>query len=153
MMVHSTTGPPGPGGLLVGEHRHHEGAGASALEAARIRTELPSLDLYLVREAAEPHEILALPSLEVVFWELGTRYDAVVVDSPPVLPVPDVSLILGHVDACVAVVRAGTTRVRAARDMFEQLPREKLLGVFVNDIGTPLGSEKYGYYSAEDESQ
>jgi capsular exopolysaccharide synthesis family protein len=128
--------------------------GAAALGAARIRTELPSLDLYLVREPpAQAHEILALSSLEAVFCELGTRYDAVVVDAPPVLLVPDVSLILGHVDACVAVVRAGRSRLKAAREMFEQLPREKLLGVFVNDIGTPRRSEQYGYYSAKDEPQ
>jgi Mrp family chromosome partitioning ATPase len=129
-------------------------AGAAALGAARVRTELPSLDLYLVREPpAQAHEILTLPSLEAVFCELGTRYDAVVVDSPPVLPVPDVSLILGHVDACVAVVRAGSSRLRAARDMFEQLPREKLLGVFVNNIGVPRRSEQYGYNSADDKPQ
>jgi Mrp family chromosome partitioning ATPase len=81
------------------------------------------------------------------------RYDAVVVDSPPVVPVPDVSLILGHVDACVAVVRAGSSRLRVTREMFEQLPREKLLGVFVNDIRTPRRSQQYGYYYAEDEPQ
>jgi tyrosine-protein kinase Etk/Wzc len=127
-------------------------AGAAAIEAARIRTELSSLDLYLVREPpARAHEILALPSLEAVFCELGTSYDAVVVDSPPVLLVPDVSLILGHADSCVAVVRAGCSRLKAARDMFEQLPREKLLGVFVNDTGTQRRSQQYGYYSAEDE--
>jgi len=126
--------------------------GAAALDAARIRTELPSLDLYLVREPpAQAHEIIALQSLEAIFCELGTRYDAVIVDSPPVLPVPDVSLILGHVDAYVAVVRAGSSRLKAARDMFEQLPRDKLLGVFVNDISMPRRSEQYGYYSAENE--
>jgi len=129
--------------------------GAASLEAARIYTELPSLDLYLVREPpAEPHEILALPSLAAIFRALGTRYDAVVVDSPPVLLVPDVSLILGHVGGCIAVVRAGMSRLRAARDMFEQLPGKKLLGVFVNDISAVRRSEQYGYYySAEDESQ
>jgi Mrp family chromosome partitioning ATPase len=126
--------------------------GAAALEAARIRTELPSLDLYLVREPpAQAHEILALPSLATVFRDLGTRYDAVVVDSPPVLPVPDVSLILSRVDAYVAVVRAGKSRLRTTREMFEQLSRDKLIGVFVNDISMPHGSEKYDYYSAEGE--
>jgi Mrp family chromosome partitioning ATPase len=126
--------------------------GAAALETACIRTELPSLDLYLVREPpARAHEVLALPSLATVFRQLETRYDTVVVDSPPVLPVPDVSLILGHVGACVAVVRAGSSRLKAARDTFEQLPREKLLGVFVNDVSVLRSSEQYGYYSAEEE--
>lgn len=127
-------------------------AGAADLGAARIRTDLPSLDLYLVRKPPpQAHEILALPSLERIFCELGTHYATVVVDSPPVLLVPDVSLILGHVDACVAVVRAGRSRLRAAHDMFEQLPREKLLGVFVNDISTPHHAAEYSYYSAENE--
>jgi Mrp family chromosome partitioning ATPase len=128
--------------------------GEATLKAARIRTELPSLDLYLVREApAHAHEVLALPSLAAVFRQLEASYDTVVVDSPPVLLVPDVSMILGHVGACVAVVRAGESRVKAAREMFDQLPREKLLGVFVNDVGTPRHSEKYGYYSAKEEAK
>jgi len=128
--------------------------GEADFGAARIRTELPSLDLYLVRNPhPHAHEILALPRLAAIFRILEARYDTIVVDSPPVLLVPDLSLILRHVDACIGVVRAGRSRLKAARDMFEQLPREKLIGVFVNDIPTPLRAAQYGYYSAEDETR
>ncbi|MFQ5418489.1 MAG: CpsD/CapB family tyrosine-protein kinase, partial [Myxococcota bacterium] len=79
-------------------------AGSASLDDVRVRTELPSLDLFLVREPPErAHELLALPSLADLLRELGRRYDAVIVDSPPLLLVPDVPLIVEHVGACIAV--------------------------------------------------
>jgi len=129
-------------------------AGEVPLRTARTPTDLPSLDLYLIRRPPpSPHELLTGGALPGIFRELEQRYDIIIVDSPPILVVPDVSLLLAHVGACVAVVRAGSSRVKAAREMLEQISGDKLLGVFVNDLGTPRGSDQYGYYSAEDDSR
>jgi Mrp family chromosome partitioning ATPase len=127
-------------------------AGEVQIDAAKIRTELPSLDLYLVREPRpEAHQLLAHPNLPQILRHLVGRYDMVIIDCPPVLAVPDVSLLLDHVGGCIAVVRAGTSRVRTTRDMFNQLPRNKLMGVFANDVSVSRAQQKFDYYAAEDD--
>ncbi len=125
-------------------------AGDARLAEARVTTTLPDLDLYL---ASQPREdALALhsgPHLPPTLRELGRQYDLVVIDSPPVLPVPDVPLILQHADAALLVARAGISRKHAFRDMLDVLGTEKLIGVFLNQSGTPRHSRYYGYYSYE----
>jgi len=129
-------------------------SGAAPLGAARMQTDLESLDLYLVRDPApEAHRLLAHPCLARLLFDLEQRYDQIVIDSPPVLLVPDVSMIIGHVGGCIAVLRAGYTRVGTARDMLDQLPEEKLLGVFANDVTVPRNARAYAYYATEDEEK
>jgi capsular exopolysaccharide synthesis family protein len=125
-------------------------SGEAPLSEARIATELPSLDLFLIgRPVAKAHELLSGALLARVLAELEKRYATVVLDTPPALLVADVPLILEHVGACVAVVRAGSTRLAALHDTLEVLPPEKLLGVFLNDAPAPRHAKSYGYY-AED---
>jgi Mrp family chromosome partitioning ATPase len=127
-------------------------SGEAPLSEARTPTELPSLDLFPVgRPVRDPHERLAQPLLAEVLAELGKHYATVVLDTPPALLVPDALLILQHVDACVAVVRAGSTRLAALRDTFETLPPEKLIGIFLNYAPAPRHAGQYGYYVDEAE--
>ena len=46
----------------------------------------------------------------------------------------------------------GTAR-SSFRDMLKLLPREKLLGSFLNEIRAPLHATEYGYYLGEDEAE
>ena len=117
------------------------------LDAARMRTDQPSLDVFPVIEpVSDAHELLGSPLLASAMRELTSRYDIVVYDAPPVLPVPDVPLVMPYVGACVLVVRAGETHRSAFRDMLELLPREKLIGTFLNDAAQPRHARKYQYY-------
>jgi Mrp family chromosome partitioning ATPase len=77
----------------------------------------------------------------------------VVVDTPPALVVPDASLILREVPACVAVARAGVTRARVFRDLVEALPRQRLIGEVLN--GARASSQHYygSYYGAVQEDE
>jgi succinoglycan biosynthesis transport protein ExoP len=129
-------------------------SGAATLDAARMRTDSDSLDLYLMaKPAAQAHQLLAHPRLAELLSRLEEQYDAVIIDSPPALLVPDVSMILSHVGGCIVVVRVGATRLRNTRDMFDQLPQEKLIGAFANDITLSHAARQYDYYAAEDEGQ
>ena len=117
------------------------------LAAARMRTDQPSLDVFpVVEPALHPHELLGSPLLASALRELTRRYDIVVYDAPPVLPVPDVPLVMPHVGACVLVVRAGATHRSAFRDMLELLPREKLIGSFLNEAAQPRHARQYLVY-------
>ncbi|MBW2243288.1 MAG: CpsD/CapB family tyrosine-protein kinase [Deltaproteobacteria bacterium] len=125
-------------------------AADARLPEARLTTNLPDLDLYL---ASQPRDdalaLLSGPQLPPTLRELGRQYDLVVIDSPPVLPVPDVPLILQHADAALVVARAGISRKHAFEQTLEVLGREKLVGVFLNQSGSARQARHYGYYSPE----
>ena len=128
--------------------------GEATLGSARIPTELPTLDLYLasgpVRQA---HELLAGATFRQVLAELSERYAVVVADTPPVLLVPDVPLIAPHVDGIMVVARASRTAISNFRDMLGLLPREKLLGGFLNEVRASLHATEYGYYLGKDAAE
>jgi len=127
--------------------------GNASLADVRQPTDV-GVDLYLVGQPDEnAHEVLARPELAKVLQRLSDRYDTVVCDTPPVLVVPDVSLIIPNVDACVAVARSGATPLSAFRSMAEILPKEKLVGVFVNDERKRKELVQHYYYRGSNGSK
>lgn len=127
--------------------------GEASLASARIPTQIPSLDLYLANAPTpHAHELLSGPALPRLLDELRERYAVVVCDTPPVLLVPDVPLVIPHFDGCLVVGRAGKTARSTFQDMLRLLPREKLLGSFLNQVRMPPHSSGYGYYLGNDEA-
>jgi polysaccharide biosynthesis transport protein len=104
-----------------------------------------------------PTELLSGIRMREVIAELTQRFDVVLIDSPPVLPVADAMILSAYADAVLLVVAAGQTR-RA--DL--QRTAEKLAQASAPVVGTVLnkataqdgyggyGSGKYGYsYKAD----
>jgi Mrp family chromosome partitioning ATPase len=119
--------------------------GEASLDAARIRCDA-GVDLFaLGKPSAHAHEILARPELGFAISELLRRYHLVVFDAPSVLVVPDVSLILIHLEACIPVARAGTTPRSAFRAMIKELPDEKIVGAFLNGARAARHYRQYDY--------
>jgi Mrp family chromosome partitioning ATPase len=112
----------------------------------RVATDHPSLDVFATR-APVPNapEVLAGPALRHRLAELKREYDVVVIDSPPVLSVPDTPLILVEAESCVCVVRSGQTNPSALRLALELLPSNKLLGTIVNSVRSVEHSDQYLY--------
>jgi Mrp family chromosome partitioning ATPase len=69
-----------------------------------------------------------------------------VIDTPPVLPVPDVPLLMPLVDAVVLVARNGFSRSGAFRDLLAAIGTERVLGAFLNESNPPRHHKYYGYY-------
>jgi polysaccharide biosynthesis transport protein len=72
-----------------------------------------------------------------VLEEVAARYDVVIVDSPPVLPLSDSVQLLSAVDGVVVVARLGNVTRDEAREVSEILSRVKdvrALGVIANDV-------------------
>jgi Mrp family chromosome partitioning ATPase len=112
--------------------------GGVALEAARVSVRHPALDVYPAREPQRAaHALLVLTSYVGIMQRLSQHYDVVVIDTPPCLLVPDTSLILAHVDACIPIARAGRTRTRTFRKMLDLLPGERILGGLLNGARAP----------------
>jgi Mrp family chromosome partitioning ATPase len=126
--------------------------GEKNLRAARVRTDVPALDLFpIARPVSHPHEVLARSALRSLITELSEQYTTLVCDGPPGLLVPDVELIAPHLGACVLVVKAGVTRVLAVRELIAMLPRENIIGTFLNFSSLPRHAEGYSYYASEGE--
>lgn len=129
-------------------------AGQARAADACLRTQLPDLDLYLASgPARDPLGLVSASSTGTLLRELSRHYDLLIVDSPPVLPVPDVPLLAAHVDAVLLVARNGVSRRAALRETIESLGEEKTVGVFLNEGKTPRHRRYYGYYGYEDSAR
>jgi receptor protein-tyrosine kinase len=97
------------------------------------------------RPPADPSALAASPELAGLIAGLAQRYDLVIVDAPPVLPVAD-ALHLASVSAGVVLSsRAGATtetELRRARESLERA-RATVLGIVL--IGSRGADDSYGY--------
>jgi receptor protein-tyrosine kinase len=122
-------------------------AGEKPIAEARNTTDVPHLDVFPVRQPVKrAHELLSQPALAGVLAQIEEAYHLVVIDGPPALLFPDVSLILPHVGACLAVVRSGATLRKAFSELIESLPPEKLIGSFLNEVRLPRHTRSYSRY-------
>lgn len=127
--------------------------GRAKLEDTRIPLREPEIDIYACGQPfRDAHELLVHPEFESFIRELESRYSAVVIDTPPTLIVPDSTIIMRHIDACIGVARLTTTRTRRFKEMLDRLPKEKILGTILNNTPLPKHArEDYYYYYGEDE--
>jgi capsular exopolysaccharide synthesis family protein len=100
-----------------------------------------------------PSEILRSAQLAEAFAHLATRFDWIVVDSTPMLPVIDANLWSRLVDGTLLVVREGVAPLKALKNGLQSLDHPKLIGVVVNEAsefdqidynGQYYGARKYG---------
>ncbi|MEO9327002.1 polysaccharide biosynthesis tyrosine autokinase [Gordonia aurantiaca] len=98
-----------------------------------------------------PGELLASERARRGFDVLGERYDHVVVDSPPLLPVSDAMAVGQWMNGVLLVARAGRTgrpQIEQAANQME-LARLKVLGCVLNDVPTRDTAYAYAYYGSE----
>lgn len=100
-----------------------------------------------------PSEILRSAKLAEAFAQLGSRFDWIIVDSTPMLPVIDANLWSRLVDGTLLVVREGVAPLKALRNGLQSLDNPKLIGVVVNEAsefgqvdydGQYYGTRNYG---------
>jgi capsular exopolysaccharide synthesis family protein len=125
-------------------------AGTMTLEQAIQETVVPNLSVLPCGPIpANPSEILNSQSFADVLDQLVERYDHVILDSPPVLPVTDARILAASCDATILAIRAEKSTRKAAtyaRDTLTSVGA-RLLGVVVNDV--PRRKGIYGYYYSD----
>ncbi len=122
-------------------------AAGEELHSARRSIDKPRLDVYPARLARElAHEILLGGPLQAVIRELEQRYRIVIIDTPPVVLVPDAQIISQHIGGCLAVGRYRQSRLNAFESMLKHIPKDKLLGAVWNEGKLVTGAEGYYYY-------
>ena len=94
-----------------------------------------------------PSELLLSGKIHVLLDELRAKYDRIIIDSPPVLSVPDTSILASIADGAVLVIRGAYTRLEAVVKAKQKIleSKGKIIGVIVNNI-RPEKEDSYYYY-------
>lgn len=100
-----------------------------------------------------PTSLLGSQQLRELLAELRERYDVVLIDSSPVLPVADAPVLAAACDGVIMVVRYGKTRQEQLRRAVEGLAAADVtvLGTVLNAIPRVRGNyDQYRYAQLED---
>lgn len=124
--------------------------GQLELEEAVMPTEVHNL--FLLSAGAvppDPPELLGSPKMNELLKELEVRYEHVIIDSAPVMPISDSIVLSKHVDGVIVVVGRSTSKqlVRRACTRISDTGA-KLLGVVLNRVSAYHASyyPYNGYY-------
>jgi capsular exopolysaccharide synthesis family protein len=145
--VHEVLGrsqEPGLSNVLVGE---------SALGDAVRLTSVDNLSVLAAGHIPpNPAELLGSKKFDELIASLKTRFDWVVVDAPPVMPVTDASVLAHSASGVLFVVGAEMTPRQTAAAAVEQLRSSgaKFVGVVLNRVNVHRHSYYYSpYYKKE----
>jgi capsular exopolysaccharide synthesis family protein len=93
-----------------------------------------------------PSELLHSDAFARLIAELKTRFDRIIIDSPPIVPVTDATILATQVDGTILVVRAFQTSrelVRRAKRTLNDVGAH-IVGSVLNAV--QLDRPEYGYY-------
>jgi capsular exopolysaccharide synthesis family protein len=104
------------------------------------------------RPDSDPMSGLTSERMHRLIEEAAATFDWVIIDTPPVVLLPDANLLAAMVDAAILVIGAGKTPYKLITRAIDALGREKILGVVLNrvDRSCLAGGYGYGYYSYGD---
>ena len=139
----------------LGLERGEDGLSGALLRGGELNGDLvtlkePPLTVLMAGPHPEhPSELLESASMKRLLATLKARFDMVIVDAPPVLPVADPGIIAAHADGVLLVVRAGKTQrktVVQAQALLKQM-RANLLGCVLTHVEyyMPGYGYRYGY--------
>lgn len=117
------------------------GAGAQLQQVVRP-LDAYNVDVIPSGTVAGPiHEMFRSPKLPALLNEARNRYDYVILDTPPLVPVVDSALLSRVVDGVLVVVAANKTPRRLLEEALNELDSSKVVGIVFNNDARPL----YGY--------
>lgn len=122
----------------------------SLFDVALINSEEHGIDLILAGDIPpNPAELLSSVRMQKLLEQLRTKYDYVIIDSPPVDLVVDAVALSSQCDGVLFVVRAGQSERGAVIHAMEQLAYSKanVIGFVFNGVTseTTSGYGKYRY--------
>jgi capsular exopolysaccharide synthesis family protein len=96
------------------------------------------------RPPSDPAQVIGSPRMRELLAALRNRFDVIVIDAPPLLPVTDAALATGQADGAILVVRYGKTRLAQVSSAIDALESAgaRLIGCVVN-MASPDGSRAH----------
>ena len=95
----------------------------------------------------DPAELVASSRLKLLLQRIEPVFDWIIVDSPPVIPVSDATVLAKACDGVLMVVRSASTPSDMARRARLEFPDQMLVGVVLN--GTDRNEAQYTRYYYE----
>jgi protein-tyrosine kinase len=133
--------PAGPG--LVGAIVN------PSLTLADVVRRRPPFNLSILpagRPPTAPYEVLKSPRLTELLAEARRRYDYIILDTPPLVAVPDCRVIAQAVDGFLLVVTAHRTPRKLVEEALNVIDQGKIIGLVFNRDDRPLaGYSDYAY--------
>jgi len=97
---------------------------------------------------SNPYQALESPRVGQLLEQARDSYEYVVLDTPPVLLVPDCKLMSQWIDGFLLVVAAHRTPRKMLGDALSALDESKLLGIVFNGDDRPMGGYYGKYYGS-----
>ena len=125
------------------------------LESSIVRLEDAGVWLLPAGQGdANPLELLESASMASLMEKLTEWFDWILIDSPPLLPLADTSVLSRLADGVLLITRQGTSKKRPLEKGLEIVDRRKLLGVVLNCAqGTAYGGYYYYRKSSGDQKK
>ena len=122
--------------------------GEATLDEAVQESNIPGLSVITAGPLpSNPAELLGSGEMKAAVKELGERYDMVLLDTSPLLPVTDAAILAPVVDGVMFVVACGQSRKTEVRAALQQLTKIKVraLAIVVNRTEMDSSFEYYRY--------
>jgi capsular exopolysaccharide synthesis family protein len=123
----------------------------ATLHESIIKLEPSGLHLLPGGEArSDVAELLSGPKFKEILRQARQMFDYIIIDAPPLGIFTDATVLINHADGAMLVVRAGQTRYTDVDRILESLPRDRMMGVVLNQSEDLLEETdyNYGYYNS-----
>ena len=137
-------------GIETDKGLSHVLAGTAKFSESIVRLEPAGLHLLAGGEArSDVAELISGPKFKEILRQAREMFDYIIIDAPPLGVFTDATVLINQADGAMLVVRANHTRYSAIERLLEPLPKERLMGVVLNQAEAMLDEEfyNYGYYN------
>lgn len=118
---------------------------STAINRAILPTDVENLFIMPAgKTPPNPSEVVGSSRMAFLIETLKSRFDFIIIDTPPVTPATDALLIAPMVDGTVLVVKSGNTDRKIIQDAIDQFKsvKQPILGIVLNQVDM----KKEGYY-------
>ncbi len=122
-------------------------ANGTDLSQVLLKTPLQKLTILPAgTPPANPTELLSSKKMKALLEEVKHRYEDryIIIDSPPPSMAAETNAIINNVDGVILVINAGKTPRNAVSETVEQIGKDKIMGIVLNQTQQSV-KKYYGY--------
>jgi receptor protein-tyrosine kinase len=98
------------------------------------------------RPDSDPMSALISEGMKQLLTEAVEQFDWIIIDTPPIVVLPDAGLLAAMVDTALLVIRANRTPYPIVQRAIEAIGPSKVLGVVLNGTRSPSLGDPYDSY-------